>query len=199
MSRAEPFTLSQRSENEIRQWLGNQFSARDLDPSLLDSPSPYEMPADPIAQGARYDATAWADALAEMAAWFTNAEFLLGLVQRNLMARGLKGTPLVCWPHHFDIASLITLPKKTAAERGYIGIGLSPGDEYYDEPYFYVSAYPKPDLAVLPTLPMIGHWHTHEFVAAILPAHRILATNDQQADTAEFLEGAVESVLKIMS
>jgi hypothetical protein len=199
MSRAEPFSLSQRTDHEIRQWLGKQFSARELDPSSLDDPSPYEMPAHPIAQGAEYDASTWADALVELAAWFTNAEYLLSHVQKRITARNVAPPSVYCWPHHFDVASLTMLPKRKIDEAAYIGIGLSPGDEYYDEPYFYVSAYPKPNPADLPTLPMIGHWHTHEFVAAILPAHRILVTKDQEADISGFLERAVDSILKILN
>jgi hypothetical protein len=45
--------------------------------------------------------------------------------------------------HHFDLATLTTLPARNADATGYVGVGLSPGDEYYDEPYFYVSVYPE--------------------------------------------------------
>jgi hypothetical protein len=199
MSRAEPMSLNQRSNKEIRQLLGEQINARKLDPSCLDGRSTYEMPAHPIARGAEYDASASSDALVELAAWFSNAEHLLSQIQKKLTARHLAASQVRCWPHHFDIASLTKLSRYKAGHAVYIGNGLSPGDEYYDEPYFYISAYPKPDTAALPTLPMIGHWHTHEFVAAVLPAHRVLAAKHQEADTAEFLHGAAESVLKIMS
>jgi len=50
----------------------------------------------------------------------------------------------------------------------------SPGDEYYDEPYFYVSDYPEPDPAALPSLPTLGHWHLRDFVAAVATAHKIV-------------------------
>ena len=52
---------------------------------------------------------------------------------------------------------------------------------------------------MLPTLPMIGHWHTHEFAAAIVPAHRILAEKTRQAETDEFLLGSIDVVLKLLS
>ena len=49
------------------------------------------------------------------------------------------GSPVRCWPHHFDIATLLTIaPGQT------IGVGLEPGDGYYDEPYWYVNQYPAP-------------------------------------------------------
>src|SRR4029077_12767442 len=103
-----------------------------------------------------------------------------------------------CWPHHFDLAALTMLPKRSAGADRYLGAGLSPGDHYYDEPYFYVSVYPKPDPAALPTLPMIGHWHTHEFVAAVSPSHKILVQDDQKAADDEFLQRAVAVVLEVL-
>ena len=196
---AQSLSLSGRSNAQARQWLGECFSQRNLDTRALDAISPYEIPAHPIAQGAAYDAAGSAAALAELAAWFANADGLLGQVYKQMMRRKLAASPVCCWPHHFDLASLTMLSKPAAHETGYVGVGLSPGDGYYDEPYFYVSVYPKPDPSALPTLPMFGHWHTHEFMAAIVPAHKIVAAKNQKAETDEFLRCAIDIALKILS
>ncbi len=192
-------SLGGRTDAQARQWLGECLSQRNLDARALDANSPYEIPVHAIARGARYDAATSADALAELAAWFSNAEGLLGQIQRQLVGRKLEASPVCCWPHHFDLATLTTLPKAAPHSAGYVGIGLSPGDEYYDEPYFYVSVYPKPDPAALPTLPMFGHWHTHEFMAAVVPAHKITAAKNQKTETDEFLRCAVDVALTILS
>jgi hypothetical protein len=196
LSRNQSISLNGRSDAQVRQWLGDQLGARGLDSKALDAPSPYEMPAHAIARGANYDATGSAGGLAELVAWFANANLLVGGVQKKMM-RGVA-SPVCCWPHHFDLATLTILPKRAAGETGYVGIGLSPGDEYYDEPYFYVSVYPKPDPAMLPTLPMIGHWHTHEFVAAVLPAHKLVAAKNQKAEAEEFLRHTTALALEIL-
>lgn len=190
--------LSGRTDPEVRHWLGDQLGKRGIDADGLDTPSPYKIPVHAIAKGAAYDAVTSADALGELAAWFSNAEILLGQIQRRLMERKLAASPVCCWPHHFDLAILTTLPKHPADATGYVGIGLSPGDEYYDEPYFYVSVYPKPDPATLPTLPMFGHWHTHEFMAAVVPAHKIVVSGNQESETADFLRCAVDAALEIL-
>jgi hypothetical protein len=190
--------LSGRTDAEVRQWLGDHLATLGIDGGGLDTPSPYKIPAYAIAKGAPYDAIGSADALTELAAWFSNADILLGEIQRQLIERKLAASPVCCWPHHFDLAILTTLPKHPADATGYVGIGLSPGDEYYDEPYFYVSVYPKPDPATLPTLPMFGHWHTHEFMAAVVPAHKIVAARNQAAETGEFLQCAMDAALKIL-
>ncbi len=190
--------LSGRTDPEVRQWLGDQLGKVGIDAGDLDTPSPYRIPDHAVAKGAPYDAVASAIALAELAAWFSNSELLLNNIQGQLTERKLAASSVCCWPHHFDLATLTTLPRHTAGETGYVGIGLSPGDEYYDEPYFYVSVFPKPDPATLPTLPMFGHWHTHEFMAAIVPAHKIVAARDQETETADFLRCAVDAALRIL-
>ena len=195
-ARGPSLSLNARSEAQIRQWLGGELVARGLDPAALDAPSPYEMPAHALARGAVYDASGSADGLTEHAAWFANANVSLGSVQKR-MTQGVA-SPVCCWPHHFDLATLTTLKRDGEADR-YLGVGLSPGDHYYDEPYFYVSVYPKPDLAALPALPETCHWHTHEFVAAIAPAHKIVAQKNQMIAADDFLQRSVALALDMLA
>ena len=195
----QSFGLNTQSDAQVRQWLGEQLAARGLDARALDAASPYPIPAHAIAQGAVYDAAGCADALAELAAWYGNAEVLLSGVRSQMLERKLAASPVCCWPHHFDLATLITLPTRNANVTGYVGVGLSPGDHYYDEPYYYVSVYPKPDPAALPSLPALGSWHTHEFTAAVAPAHRIVAAKDQNRETDDFLRGSVAVALELLS
>jgi hypothetical protein len=79
------------------------------------------------------------------------------------------------------------------------GIGFSPGDDFYNEPYFYVSLYPGPDVATLPPLPAIGHWHATPFTAAIARARRIVEAEDQKREVEAFLRTAVEIAIKALS
>lgn len=195
---AQSIFLSGRTNAEVRTWLVKHLAGLSTGIGDLDTPLPYKIPAHAIAKGAAFDAITCADGLTELAAWYSNADILLSKAQGQLIARKLAVSALCCWPHHFDLAILTTLPKQTAEETGYVGIGLSPGDEYYDEPYFYVSVYPRPDAATLPTLPMFGHWHTHEFMAAVVVAHKIAAAGNQESETSAFVQGAVEAALKIL-
>jgi len=189
--------LGGQTDAQVRQWLGEQFVARSLDPSPLDDPPPYEIPMHAIGQGTAYEAQAAADALANLAAWYANAAAVLEGVRRRIAAQGLAVSPLCCWPHHFDLAALTMLPAGRSADTGTVGIGLSPGDEYYAEPYFYVSVYPDPNPATFPRLPKIGTWHTRDFTAAVATAHQILATEHPAIETSEFLRDAVGASLKL--
>jgi hypothetical protein len=195
----QSLSLDGHSEAHARQWLREQLSARGLDVHALDAPSPYEMPAHAISQGAAYGPAGLTDALAELAAWFGNAALLLGSIQRQMIGRKFAASPLRCWPHHFDLATLTTLPARNSDTIRYVGAGLSPGDEYYGEPYFYVSVYPEPDPAALPSLPTLGHWHLRDFMAAIATAHKIVAAKSQQAETDDFLRAAIDGGIKLFS
>ena len=187
------FSLIGRSDAQVRQWLGGQLAARGLDAQGLDLPSSYEMPNHAVATGAAYNTAGRADALV---AWFANANSALGRVSERTTERKLEPSPVRCWPHHFDLASLISFPGRTG-ETAFVGAGLSPGDMYYDEPYFYVTIYPQPDTMSLPPL-SLGHWHDHEFVGAIAPAHMIAAADDPKAATDDFLQNAVDTAIDVL-
>jgi hypothetical protein len=195
----QSFPLVGRSDKQARQWLGEQFAARDIDARGLDAPSPYEIPEHAIAQGASYGSPRLADALAELAAWYANADVLLARVRARMTGLKLAASPVCCWPHHFDLATLTILPTRQPDITGSIGTGFSPGDQYYDEPYFYVSVYPVPDPTTLPLLPAMGHWHTREFTAGIRLAHNILAATDAAAETDDFLQGTVTVALEMLA
>src|SRR6516225_4398905 len=139
------------------------------------------------------------DGRSDAQARFGNAALLLGPIQRQMIGRKLAASPLRCWPHHFDLATLTTLTARNPDATRYVGAGLSPGDEYYDEPYFYVSVYPEPDPAALPNLPTLGHWHLRDFVAAVATAHKIVRAKNQQPETDKFLRAAVDGALKVLS
>jgi hypothetical protein len=195
----QSFSLDGCRDAQARRWLGEQLGARGLDAHALDAPSPYEMPAHTVSHGAVYGPAGLTDALAELAAWFGNAGLSLGSIQGQMIGRKLAASPVRCWPHHFDLATLITLPARNAGATGYIGVGLSPGDEYYDEPYFYVSVHPEPDPAALPSLPILGHWHLRDFMAAVATSHKITAAKNQQVETDDFLQAAVDDAIKVFS
>ena len=101
-------------------------------------------------------------ARAQLAAEYSTAEQALA----DALLGASQASPLRVWPHHFDLGALVPLG---GAEQT-IGLGFSPGDESYDEPYYYVSPYPQPEPAALPEWTGPGHWHTQGFVSLVLTA-----------------------------
>ena len=75
-----------------------------------------------------------------------------------------------------------------------IGVGMSPGDGAYDEPYWYVTPYPIPDGVSLAPLGGGGHWHTEGWTGAVLNASSLESDGAQQArQLAEFLQSAFDA------
>jgi hypothetical protein len=173
LSELGSLALDGKTMQQGLEWLGSELAATQL--QGLD----YDMPHHPIQDGATFR---WGqpDAFNELALWFNNAARVL---------RDLDLGDVRCWPHHFDLASLITL-----GDGKSIGVGMSPGDTSYDEPYWYVAPWPRPDTADLPELPM-GHWHSEGFVAAILTGTAITEEDEpaRQREKVEELIGTAVS------
>jgi hypothetical protein len=197
--RTSSYPLNGRTDKDLRQWLDEQLGARGMEARLLDKTSPYENPAHAIAKGAPYGVLEIAGFLHELAVWFADAQSALDAIRKQMAGRSFLVSPVRCWPHHFDLATLISLDEAAGESGRSVNVGLSPGDEYYDEPYFYVTPYPHPHATALPSLPKLGHWHTRDFTAAVAPASRIVKAKDRKAETNEFLRAAVDSAIKILS
>jgi hypothetical protein len=191
--------LNGRSEAEAREWLGRQMQTLNFSPAALDLPLPYPLPPHALLQAGRYDATSLAEPLCELAAWYANGFCALGAIMQRLVARGLPAPEVRCWPHHFDLDCLTPVGNGAAGTAPTMGAGFSPGDHYYDEPYFYISVYPRPEASALPSLPELGHWHMQDFLAALVPASRIIALKHRQAETEAFLHTAVDGMVKVLS
>jgi len=192
---SQSLALAGLADADVRAWLGQQVSARGYDALRLDAPSPYEMPAFAIADGARYVVDQ--EALGVLATWYANANAALAATRQELVARGLDAPPVRCWPHHFDLDSLVYFPSESP-DVHTMGVGFSPGDDYYGEPYFYVSLYPGPAAEALPPLPSVAAWHTHDFTAAVATAGRLLAVSDQQGATSAYLAAATGIAIRAL-
>ena len=185
--------LDGRAETEVRGWLASKLAARGLDAGKLAAPLPYEMPHNVIALGARYSIEELGPELSALALWYANADGLLSDVRDGLLKRHIKAPAVRCWPHHFDMDSLIQLGGNRA-----VGSGFCPGDEFCDEPYFYISIYPEPFIPSLPLLPPVGHWHSYKFIAALAPAHKIVASLDQRRDIMGFFDISIGAALEAL-
>jgi hypothetical protein len=182
---AEQLPLSGKTNAQAGAWLDRIAMAAGL--ALPGGATmPYAIPAHPVGNGAAYAPCA---ELKTLAAWFADADDVLGEIHAGLP----EGTasPVRCWPHHFDIATLWTLGAGDAATAASVGIGLCPGDSAFPQPYFYVSPWPYPARDKLPSLPAPGHWHTQDFTAEILTGEDVLSLADRRAGTKQFLDAAI--------
>lgn len=173
-----PWPLHGKTMGDAIVWLKEQAVEAGLDPEKLSTNIPYELEELPQ----KFERSN-PDVFAEWAHYFDNAYHLLQPISAYHQGASIVRT----WPHHFDMAVLITHDEDGSK---FTGVGLSPGDGSYDRPYFYTSPWPYPegDLPALST----GKWHTEGFTSAVLPMEEFLNSENQQALVAAFVKETVE-------
>ena len=183
----DTYELAGRRDSMVGVWLDSALRALGLKPAG-EVTLPYSIPSHPVARGTPYHLSGEAEALDELARWFAAAADLLAEVKTLHAGAG----PIICWPHHFDIAMIVTLDASGSENARSIGIGVSPGDEYYAQPYVYISPWPKLAVADLPLLPPPGHWHSQGFIGAVATGEEIFTLEDRGPGLLAFVNSAFD-------
>jgi hypothetical protein len=117
--------------------------------------------------------------------WQALSQIDLQLKQFRTEFQG-ETSPVNLWPHHFDV-SLVWLTGRLIPDQDpddpyradeQLSFGFSTGDEGIPEPYFYNSAYPRPEGLAETPLPAGAHWHDQGFQGAVLPYARLVESSD---------------------
>lgn len=187
------FVMRGRTLPQCQSWLELAIAgALDGAPPELELPE-WDLPLHGVGHGADFGPDP--KALQALANWYANADFALS----NLAFAHPEAGPVRGWPHHFDLAVLLTLSADPAHPRT-VGAGMTPGDSYYPEPYWYVSPWPYPDDSALPTLGA-GRWHTDRWTGAVLTYDETLGPSpdlDQSGPrVARFLDEAVAAARRL--
>jgi hypothetical protein len=179
------YRLHGRTIIDAVDWIRTHIERLGADPARFTLKREYDIPSHPVTMGDAFDESE-KSFFEEMAKWFANGASVLNSITRRMHDAG----EVRCWPHHFDLATLIQLtPDRT------IGVGLEPGDRYYDEPYFYVTMNPPPGPSQARSRPLWGRgsWHSYKWVGAVLPGSRLGAASSQDQQVREFLDSAVSA------
>lgn len=182
------FLLNGRTIEGAVRWLRTRLMERGLDADRYTLRRHYSIPPHAVIGGTPFDATR-TEHFAEISRWYADAALALGSI-----AATIPGSPPVrCWPHHFDIATLVDV-----APGESINVGMEPGDDSLSEPYYYVSVYPSPGAsASLPRLAGNGEWSDRDWFGAVLPGSR-LVTLGQRSQVEEFLGSAVRACMSLL-
>jgi hypothetical protein len=189
-TRCDALALGGKPDAEVGAWLDGKLTGEGLKPAS-GVKLPYDMPPTLFAR-----ASEEAPHFAALSLWFAAAADVLEELTKKYRRYKPGPGPVRCWPHHFDIAFLVALEEGTAETARSIGVGVSPGDGYYAQPYFYLSPYPKPDTESLPALPPGGRWHTKDFFGAVATGIDLLALSDPREGLIEIADAAFAESLK---
>lgn len=176
----QELTLNGVTEADVVQWMGEILTSRGFDSAILNHHLPYDVPPEPGV----FDPIA----AQELSAYFGNLAGLLGEV-----AATQKGaSPVRCWPHHFDVATLITLGPGDFETAPSVGVGLSPGDDAIPQPYVYVTPWPLEGIENLGPGRPPGTWQNTPFKGFVAQGEALIACADQAGEVRAFIDNAVE-------
>jgi len=186
------FSLAHRTLADGLVWLAGAVARVVGGPERPLARPVHELPPSPVGDGAPFAAEP--DALAELSSWYANASRLLADV-----ARAPGASPVRCWPHHFDIATLLHQDGGSGDEARSNGVGLSPGDGSYAEPYWYVTPWPYPKDQQAPPL-SAGHWHTSGWFGAVFTASELEGgeAEAQEARARSFVHAATAAAKELL-
>jgi len=184
------FEMDDRSPAEVEAWLLVELLHRGVDRDRLSKDLPYKFPGLMTGDAVKYSAIPDEGDLQELSHWYANAASVLGQVRDKHPPGETGPSPIRCWPHNFNMDVIFN--RSGDKQDRSIRVGLAPGDGHYDEPYFYVTPLTYEASEDLPDIPDIGHWHTKDFIGAILTGSQIVENAMTGDDIAGFI-GAVIS------
>lgn len=168
------FPLHGKSWESGIHWVLGILEPKGLATGRLDRKQPYEkdLPEFPTVNGQVFQLKN-EEAFVALSSFFSNADFHIQEILSNVP----EASAVRCWPHHFDIASLVSHEGSKS-----VGIGMSPGDASSALPYYYINMWPYPNLEqiTLPSLTQGGRWHTEGWTGAVLTADEIWANKNQE-------------------
>lgn len=182
--------LKKKNLEEVLAWLKNNFDNQGLESKKFDLERHYEIPVKTISEGGTFKVDN-KQAFQELSDYFSNAD----LVIRAYISDLTNATPVRCWPHHFDIATLLNIGQENLQS---IGIGLSPGDSSNREPYFYVTMWPYPAIDQISFAELLnGNWNFKGWIGAYLSASEIIKEKNEENQykmAYSFIESAVQKI-----
>jgi hypothetical protein len=77
-------------------------------------------------------------------------------------------TPVIVWPHGFDLSFLWFATDQTSEEAPHMAFGFSPGSVGLDRPYVYAYIYPISEGLKDLELPPFTYWHTQGWTGVVM-------------------------------
>ncbi len=191
------FLMRQKTLAEGMAWLKTEVAQLGADASKIELMSyPEDFPDHAIAHGTAFNTRKAEAERQELSYYYANTHLIL----QEIVANVEDASPIHIWPYHFDMATLIFMPLQKRGEPISIGVGLSPGDTNYAEPYWYVSPYPYPAPENLPFLEGEGFWHTQRWLGAVLLASQLTQDSDlaQIKQVKSFLQSAIHASKRLL-
>jgi len=165
-------------------------------PPIIERPE-FDIPEHPVGDRTPFS-SAYTDEHRALAALYGGSSEILG----ELVAGRDDAAPIRCWPHHFDLATLLTVATDAdGSATSTVGVGLAPMGGGYESWYWYVTPWPYPDPSALPELTGAGAWHTEGWTGAVLTGEEIVKLDEAARRQAvqSFVKEAVETATRALT
>jgi len=190
----EEILLNDKSKDDVMFWLEKNLKNSGLNFDQFTLDKHYDIPTKKVFEGGKFKVEN-KQALHELSDYYANAD----LIFREYIFELTNAAPVRCWPHHFDLATLLNIAEERLQS---IGIGMSPGDKNNNEPYFYVTMWPYPDLEKISLSDLlIGKWNIKDWIGASLTASEIIKNTDEQSQSeivTDFIINSVSAIKKTL-
>lgn len=187
------FCFPGKTQRQLLLWLEEQMGKLGLEAADLGMKAPYALPPG-LVPGHTY--SHWPDSLLQVLAGYFHNGFVL--LREMKAAKGIASEIRV-WPQHLEQSLHILVRDSGDMDTSaHISIGMSPGDEDFESPYFFVKTWPHVHVETAPKL-QAGMWMADHWTGALLPAKVLLSERDQLAFVRQFYETAYDELFKLLT
>ncbi|MFT4835024.1 MAG: hypothetical protein ACI83W_000928 [Marinoscillum sp.] len=180
------FPLEGQTYLQLMLWLEEQIGKLGLNASNLTMKLPYELPIHEIQKGEPF-LPMHKRSFEELASFYHDSYVCLRELKNTLEG----AEEIVIWPHHFDQSLNVTLKDSGDLDTNTtLSFGMSPGDETFESPYFYVNTWPHVDTSLCSKLSNQAIWVSEEWTGAVLLAKHIIDADQKPIIDNFYLEAA---------
>lgn len=173
------FSLHGKSQRDLMVWLEEHVGRLGLRFTDLNLSPPYEIPDHASFKKGDTFEFKHPRMAQELAAYYHNSYLSL----RKYKLKHQLDTNIEVWPNHFDQALPHVLRDSGDPDTSVrMLLGMSPGDEHFEKPYFYVSCWPYADTESFSKLGNGAIWFSDDWTGAILPGKMLYGKGQEVLD-----------------
>lgn len=186
------FDLQGATTTQLMLWLEEQIGKLGLNAQNLTLNLPYQLPKAVLEAGSPFHINSRRSS-AELAKCYHNTYLML----REIKDQHESAGTIHIWPHHFDMAMDILLKDTGDPETNtQISLGMSPGDDQFENPYFYINCWPHVDTETFPKLANHAIWISDEWTGAVILSKHVQSASNQQDTLRHFYQEASELLIE---
>lgn len=135
----------------------------------------------------------------DLAADFNRAQYRMFTALARFRARLLGGlSPIVLWPHNFDLAFLLFANPELSENGLHAAFGFEPRSPGLERPYVYVYVRPTPDGLTEQPLPAPARWYTEGWTGVVIQYDDLRGENDPEAALENTLMGVYRVIKRYL-